>query len=408
MGFATTGLRGGVSNAGHQSVRSSFWRSLAEEDSVFDATPSLAPKNLTVVVNNQCNLHCRHCYLQVERLSEPELSIGEWDRLIESVVLHGGMDLITLAGKEVFLGEKGSHILSRFSQALRQQPGSPRLGLITNGTLTHRALEVIKSSALDYFDISVDGAEAEHDAVRGSGAFAAMAKNLPPLRARFENNLFACLTLQQANLPHLDKALISLSDLGFGTVGIGYFQPQPYTDNSLALGGGDYERFFNGLESLGQLPLCRPLTLLMELDPTNFQALCAFLRSGWFVPSSVFRDARGDLVQEHVLANGLRLQFRLAFLPSYVSRAARITAEGLYLAGDDTLNTRLYSLYALNSARKAGLDFSRLHEDASNHPRLDAISRAYNKRELPALRAALFESGAVELQSANHPILTSL
>jgi hypothetical protein len=358
--------------------------------------PTSSPRTLTLVINNRCNLACRHCYLQVDKLADAELSLEEWGLVAKRMASAGKTDAVSVAGKEVFLGEKGISILETLSTAFHSVPSAPRLGLISNGTLAHRWLDRILSLKLDFFDISIDGDEPEHDANRGRGAFAAMAANLPPLKNRFGDRLFANFTLQKQNLSAVDRAFRKFSALGFSTVGVGFYQPQPYTDPSLALAAEDFERFFSTLRALAKAPFDRPVTLLMELDLMNFRAQQAFLRSGWFQPAAVFEDSRGDLIQELRFPNGLIYQFRLDFWPSLVSRSARLTPEGLYLAAEDTLNTRLYPLATLGSIRDFDGDILGMHQAACHHPRLQAVWTDYLKREWPLLRASLLESGAID------------
>jgi hypothetical protein len=358
--------------------------------------PTSSPRTLTLVVNNRCNLACRHCYLQVDKLADAELSLEEWGRVARRMASAAETDAVSVTGKEVFLGERGISILETLSSAFHAVASAPRLGLISNGTLAHRWLDRILPLELDYFDISIDGDEPEHDANRGQGAFAAMARNLPPLKERFGERLFANLTLQKRNLSALDRAFRKFSGLGFSTIGLGFYQPQPYTDPALTLAAEDFERFFSTLQALATAPLDRPLTLLMELDLTNLQAQQAFLRSGWFDPAAVFEDSRRDLVQELRFPNGLTCQFRLDFWPSLVSRSARLTPEGLYLTAEDTLNTRLYPLASLGTIRDFSGDILALHQAASHHPRLEAVWANYVKREWPLLRLSLLESGAID------------
>lgn len=353
---------------------------------------SNGPATLSVVLNNVCNLSCSHCYLQVERLVDKQLSEDSWLGVLTSAAESGATRLITLAGKEVFADRKSIEVLRRFSSVLSLKENRPRFGMITNGTLVHRDWNAILGSALDYLDISVDGTPEVHDALRGCGAHSAMTKNLPPLLERFGRNLFSSLTLHKANLPTLRDSFVSISSLGFSTIGIGFFRPLPYNDAGLSLSADDYATFFSTLDTLDDLPIPKPLNLLVELDLTNVEALNAFIRSPWFDADSAYLDGNGELIQERDFASGVRVQFRLNFTPSLVNRSARLTPEGLYLAGDDTLDTRLYPFRALATVARHGADFHALHTAAASHPRLVEIQRDYQERLWPNLRNSLGES----------------
>lgn len=56
-----------------------------------------------------------------------------------------------------------------------------RLGLVTNGTLLHRHTDVCRQ-CFSHIYVSLDGPEAIHDAIRGSGVFRKVAENLRQLR----------------------------------------------------------------------------------------------------------------------------------------------------------------------------------------------------------------------------------
>jgi MoaA/NifB/PqqE/SkfB family radical SAM enzyme len=331
------------------------------------------PRTLSLVVNNACNLKCRHCYLQVDQLTEPALSIEEWEQLLESVATTG-VHLVSLAGKEVFLGNMGRKILAILTR-LRQASDGPtfRVGLVSNGTLLASSRDLLLGSNLSYLDISVDGLPADHDAVRGSGAFE---KTLPNIRwavAEYGVDFHITCTLQRRNAASIVEIAHFFDDIGVQNIGFGFYHPLPYTDGTLKLQRDDLDSIFENLSRLEFAGLdhlrCVNLDVGM-IEPSLFDS---FLRSRWFDLDRISADKSGEVFIGHTLPNGLKLNFRFAPFPTSVHLSARITPEGNYLAPADTLNAKLYASRVLTTARENDCDFSRMHAMALASPRLGQV-----------------------------------
>ncbi|MCI0557145.1 MAG: radical SAM protein, partial [Nitrososphaera sp.] len=155
-------------------------------------------RNLALVVNNECNLKCAHCFLQIPQLSKKRLTASEWSRVIESAVREE-IGQYVIVGKEVFMGNVGPEVISRLGNIRKQRP-CVKTGLVTNGTLLHKHFERIETCDLNHMDISMEGAQADHDAIRGTGAFAAVRPNLEWAARLLGDRLFVTLTLQKRNL----------------------------------------------------------------------------------------------------------------------------------------------------------------------------------------------------------------
>ena len=87
-----------------------------------------------------------------------------------------------------------------------------RLGIVTNGTLINRHVEVLRAFFARIY-VSLDGPEALHDSIRGQGVFRKVAENLLLLRGG--NAKIAINTvLTPALLENLDGALDAFAPLG--------------------------------------------------------------------------------------------------------------------------------------------------------------------------------------------------
>jgi len=123
---------------------------------------------LSIDVNNRCNLNCKHCYWGLDELKEDELSLSEINKLIDQAIILG-VKVFAFAGKEPFLTDKIISVLAY----LKEKKSKHKIiyGVVSNGTLVSKYFGALKELDLDYFDVSLDGTEEVHDAMRGKGVY---------------------------------------------------------------------------------------------------------------------------------------------------------------------------------------------------------------------------------------------
>lgn len=380
-------VRGALGLEGPEFIRRLLQGDVALEELHERLSSYPCPQNVSLVVNNACNLQCRHCYLQVKELTGRPLTDDEWKLLIDSIMTVGP-ELICLSGKEVFLGTTGINLLEYLGDLNRSSAAACRIGVITNGTLVQRHRDSIERAQPSYFDISLDGVEKDHDAIRGQGAFAAAIPNIDWGVQTFGNQFFVSLTLQKQNFQHLGAAVSFLAQRGVQNIACGFYRPLSYTDPTLALAEPDIDFVFECLNGLEQLNLQNPPTILFDFDMVSPQPLRAFLSSTWFDMDKIQQDLNGECYVEHLLRNGLRLELRFAPYPTGVWRSLRITAEGNYLAAEDTIDTTRYKECTIANVRDFGFEFGALHRHALASNRFRQILRQYYETELPELIAS--------------------
>ncbi len=127
--------------------------------------PSL--RYLELQITDKCNLSCRHCYIGGRGKSElPAAQIGK--ALAEFEEMQGLRVLIT--GGEPLLH-------SRFREINELLSGfCVRKVLFTNGTMPDK--RVIRDLHVDEVQVSIDGLERAHEALRGRGTFGAAIESL--------------------------------------------------------------------------------------------------------------------------------------------------------------------------------------------------------------------------------------
>lgn len=125
-----------------------------------------APIIVFLQVTDKCNLKCKHCFTGNSRIVErQELSLKEIQSLFKRFSQSGVFEVV-IGGGEPFVRKDIIDIL-RFANSMALTPS-----ITTNGTiLSDQLLSELQRIHLGYLKISLDGAEKEHDYIRGEGTF---------------------------------------------------------------------------------------------------------------------------------------------------------------------------------------------------------------------------------------------
>lgn len=120
--------------------------------------PSL--RYLELQINRRCNLKCKHCYIGAQE--DAELTLKDTELILSEFEAMQGLRLLITGGEPLLHTE--------FAQLNRILPDYAfRKILFTNGLLlTKKMLETLN---IDELQISVDGLEPGHEALRGKGTF---------------------------------------------------------------------------------------------------------------------------------------------------------------------------------------------------------------------------------------------
>lgn len=180
----------------------------------------LAPETLTMAITGECNLRCRHCWVNAGvSTSASAVPLAKVRRIIEEFAAQGGL-AVRLTGGEPLLHPHWLELV-----AVADAVGLKVL-LQTNGMLftpaTLGALQALAVQSLS-IQISLDGASAlTHDLVRGSGAFAQVLNGVMQLIAHgFGTVVTFFLTEMRHNMHELPDLFKLASDLGIGSVSSG-------------------------------------------------------------------------------------------------------------------------------------------------------------------------------------------
>ncbi len=354
---------------------------------------------ISVLINNLCNLKCKHCYLQA-RKNDEYLSPKEWNRFFFSLLSETRPETLCFAGKEVFFDKHSADIFfdavnlrNRVQQYDHQKT---EIGVITNGTLIHQHRTSFLETPPDYIDISIDGLPDEHNLIRGNGAFESMEKNLHWLMAHFTGNIWITHTVMSHNLESLPEFIRFIhSHFGVTRFSIGLYKETTYTDNRLKLDQESISSLFQKtFHQLGQLQLNKPVEIILEMDYTQTEFLPHLIRSGWVDSARPFSSI------SHRYDNDLRLTVNSANIPVGLWRAVRVTPEGFWLAAEDLMEVKRYNEVETARLRsfhfdseaiyKAGLQSDRFRQLFQAAPLMpDTLKKQFLNLETPELQANL-------------------
>jgi len=338
----------------------------------FGVRPHRDLQVLSLIVNNRCNLGCRHCYFQAEK-STAALTAAEWLQVLDSVYRKLEPVTVTFAGREIFALAESVELFSAAIERLRQLKPHRRteIGVITNGTLLQPYHSLLLSSPPDYIDVSIDGLPAQHDAIRGKGAFQAVAPELHWLQEHF-GNLWLTPTLNSATVTKLPE-LIAYYRKEFGSrrFSVGFYVPLIYTDLDLSLTKKDYELFVTDtLVALEKIKGVSDVEIIIELDQNQKGLIhrlevAGYLRTGQAISSEDF-----------ILDNGLTLTFNVARMPVGLWRSVRLSADGGWIAAEDMLRITEYDRLATAWVREQNYDAEKLYQAGLASERFQELLRS--------------------------------
>ena len=165
--------------------------------------------NLFFHILTDCNLNCRHCYINPEQHGKnrvPLKSIKAW----LDVFSDGGPapNLIFLGGEPTLHPDLAAAV-----KYVRTR-GFASITIDTNGFLFHDILAKVSPQEVDFFSFSLDGATRQtNDALRGKGSYDACINGIQKtVSAGFATSLI--YTVSRANISELESMPALLSDLG--------------------------------------------------------------------------------------------------------------------------------------------------------------------------------------------------
>lgn len=165
--------------------------------------------NVFFHILTQCNLRCRHCYINPQQHGTERLSLETMNAWLATMARRApGANLIFLGGEPTLHPDLAAAVHTA------SDLGYGSITIDTNGYLFHQILDRITPEQVNFISFSLDGASPEtNDPIRGKGSFAACTAGIRRARAKgFHTSLI--YTVSQMNLDDLQRMPALLAELG--------------------------------------------------------------------------------------------------------------------------------------------------------------------------------------------------
>jgi len=150
------------------------------------------PLNSSIILTDECNLHCRHC--TVAHLGYPKQNFSSVTEDIDNLY-NLGSRMLVITGGEPFLwrDDSGKNVedVVRYARSM----GFFRVVICTNGTLPLQ-------SGADFLWVSLDGFQEEHESLRGS----IYGKVVANIARSHHRGIFINFTISNGNERHFEKS----------------------------------------------------------------------------------------------------------------------------------------------------------------------------------------------------------
>lgn len=157
-------------------------------------------RNISLYVNNKCNLACSYCYFQ-NKPSEGILLEEDFSKILP-IIKNNQIKLLTFAGKEVFLPSSQERTL-KFMKILSSYD-KLKFGVVSNGTnFDEKLIKNLKKLKLGFVDISIDSYDEKiNNITRGNGSYMKCVDTLRKLSSNniAEGNIYVAVTLTKINI----------------------------------------------------------------------------------------------------------------------------------------------------------------------------------------------------------------
>jgi len=175
---------------------------------VSGSSDAYLPLNVSLQLTNACNLHCSFCYAGSGRAYPGELKAEHWIKVIERLAT-AGVAAITLTGGEPTAVSGFPRVLAAASALVES------VDIFTNGlSFSDEAVAFTAALGNVSAQVSVDGAQAGHDALRGRrGSYQAALSTIRRL-SQAGVRVVVAMTISPANHSDLDEVLQAVADAG--------------------------------------------------------------------------------------------------------------------------------------------------------------------------------------------------
>lgn len=263
-----------------------------EYDSFDDCYSGIKCKLLYIELTDACNLHCIHCYAEIERNGSKMMSLEQFERIILSIPVNTSCD-IRLTGGEPFLNKNIRNFISIIND--RIQPNIHH-SIVTNGTFDLDDAFYALNHGFE-LQISVYGMTFEtfHTFTGSSRSiWDKIESNLIEIsRSKYKDNVLLCFAINNITYKELDSFILFADKLG-----LRYILNRPASTGRavnnwerLQLSESDYYEF-SKMTKANEMRFCFHMCQLhLTVICVNGDVIpCSFLRKPNFVFGNIFEQ----------------------------------------------------------------------------------------------------------------------
>ncbi|MBJ6363743.1 radical SAM protein [Paenibacillus sp. GCM10012307] len=238
------------------------------------------PDDVGIKLNNGCNLRCKHCFEWASEGFHHGMAKEVKNQEIEFSLLESILEQTRERKSRLYLWGGEPLFYSKFDELCELLARDPRNTTIcTNALLIEKKLSsILKISEEMTLLISLDGFEAENDAIRGKGTFKKVVQAVNRMlelqqAGEYRGRISISLTISDSMVTKLYDFMEYFEKLGVDTV---YFVFPWYIPESIASRMDEfYEEHFHWLDAIGQQQRYSWHSFSFSVSAVNIPALQA-------------------------------------------------------------------------------------------------------------------------------------
>lgn len=280
---------------------------------------------LSLFINNRCNLKCKHCYVGTKD-EEPDVDLDRWKTIIGEAI-DSGVRIIGIVGKEPLLTAEKTFEIVEF---VKQKDRGTIVGFVTNGILLPEHAEAINKLDIDYIDISIDGIREAHDYIRGNGSFQKTVFGIKRLiDVGFpKKSIFLSITLTN----RIDMKKIIECFAKFGIVNYVVSPYMQFSHNCKDIATNEIEFFDSFMNDLNNVRTTNEVKVIIKTDYSNLRLVKHFIERKYIDLDRLYQDPERNIIFTEHRTDNVTAFFNFLPFNTELIREIRITSDGFVLS----------------------------------------------------------------------------
>lgn len=265
-----------------------------------------------------CNLHCRHCYV-ASRPAKAVLQEEEYYALTVKLISEGLVDVV-IPGMEPLLRQELWTVLNAARDA-----NARTVGMTTNATLLARYARRLEESSLTVLNVSLDGPQRIHDAIRGRGVFDRIEEGVRAFRRISSKRLITNTTVHCENLTELTSVASIGRNWGVDYSAFHPFEFAAEAENSLAAPAAEVIAAY--IRLIEDFRKGHTGSIVLEAEASTLEVIVGLVNSGILDDCRLVVDEAGFSFL-HQAIDEREMLVSLMFYPHHFVRTIRIADDG--------------------------------------------------------------------------------